>query len=240
MEPVIEFVRIGSMIAFLSLAAYFDIFNRKNVPVVIPYAMIAFGLILNLATLDFGSLISSATVALLILTVGYIVYRTGQIGGADVLIFTGIALLMPSTPTPFYPVSQAAGVLEYPFVFSVFIVSGFIALIGLAVQYIPPIIRAFISGRTKITARQALPAILISVAYLGAVFFLTQMCVTFPSQRCVISPIQGILISALALLAGFLMLFKDEISLQMVEWVSYSKIDEEDVIALSMLKPALG
>ncbi|MDD5317679.1 MAG: hypothetical protein PHF51_02995 [Candidatus ainarchaeum sp.] len=238
MELMLGAVRIASLLAFVSLATYFDLFNKKNVPVFIPYAMIASGIVLNVATLDFGALVSASIVALLIAAVGYVVYRTGQIGGADVLVFTGIALLMPAPPSPLIPAGTGMA-FNYPFVFSVFVVSGFVALIGLSLSYAYPILRGVSSGRVKVSLAQAAPAILLSGTYLATVFVLTQMCAVFPGNRCVVSTPQGAVISLLALLAGFLMLFKDEISSRMVEWVPYSRIDEEDIVALDLLKPSL-
>jgi preflagellin peptidase FlaK len=226
-----EALRIASLLAFLAISSYFDIFNRKNVPVGIPYAMIALGIILNLATMDFGVIVSSATVALLIVTVGYVIYRTGQIGGADVLIFTGIALLVPSQPAALLPLEPASHFFLYPFVFSAFLISGFLALIGLSFQYVPAVSSSLLRGETKIELKNALLAVLVSGTYIAVVFLLVQ------AQR--IAPVQALFISALALLAGFLTLFKDKITLAMIEWVPLGEIDEEDVIALNLLKPSL-
>lgn len=229
MEP--EAIRIAFLFAFLTVAAYFDVFNRKNVPVAIPYAMIALGILLNLYSLDFSELVSSATVSLLIITVGYIIYRAGQIGGADVLIFTGIALLMPMQPVSLYPLVPVAKAFTYPFVFSVFLVSGFIALIALAFKYVPFVLRGLAAGKVRIHPLKAIPAILVCGAYIASVYVLAMLGI--------ITGVQGAFISALAILAGFLTLFKDEISAAMVEWVGISEIDDEDVIAIHLLKPAL-
>ena len=135
----IELLRIAATIAFLAAATYYDLFNRKNVPVTIPYAMIALGLLFNLASLDLNLILSSCATALAVFAMGYLVYRAGQIGGADVLVFAGIALLLPSAPPPLYPQIASPPFFPYPFIVPVFLASGFLAIVGLSAKYIPKV-----------------------------------------------------------------------------------------------------
>ena len=226
----LEIIRVSATVGFLTAASYYDLFNKKNVPVAIPYAMIAAGFLLNLLTLSQGAIISSSAITLAVFGIGYLIYRIGQIGGADVLVFAGIALLLPEIPASILP-QLAIPLFTYPFVVSVFLVSGFLAIIGLSAKYIPAVISALLKGKIKIRAQSALASILIVGSYLVVVY-------VFASAG-ILSPTQSALLLFLVLLAGFLTTFKEFISSTMVQWVPLKQIDDEDVIALHYLDPKL-
>ena len=227
-----ELARAAAMVLFLAAASYFDLFNKKNVPVAIPYAMVAVGFILNLLSFDANLILTSSAAALAVFAIGYLVYRTGQIGGADVLIFAGIALLLPESPAALLP--QAATIsplFSYPFIVPVFLISGFLAIIGLSLKYVPKVASGLAQGKVAIRPQSALTSAIIVISYLAVIYFF--------SQAGIIVPAQSALLLLLVLLAGFLTAFKDYISSTMVEWVPLGGIDEEDVIALHSLDPML-
>jgi len=226
-----EMLRIAAALSFLGVATYYDLFNRKNVPVVIPYSMMLFGLILNLASLDINLILSSCGVALVVLAIGYPIYKVGQIGGADVLILAGIALLLPDAPPALLPQAPAQPFFSYPFILPVFIVSGFLAVLGFSAEYIPRTLSSALRGGVEVKAQSVLSSALIVVAYITVVYLFL--------QAGILSAAQSAFLLILVLLAGFLTLFKDHISSTMVEWVPLKEIDEEDVIALHMLDPKI-
>jgi len=227
-----ELLRIIATLSFLTAATYYDLFNKKNVPVFIPYAMISIGLLLNIFTLNLNFILSSSAVALAVLAIGYLVYRTGQLGGADVLIFAGISLLLPNAPSlSIFQASAQQPLFTYPFILSVFLVSGFLAVIGLSAKYVPKVACALLRGNVEIKAQSALSSVLIVASYLAVIYFF--------SEAGILSTAQSVFLLLLVLLAGFLTLFKDYISSSMVEWVPLGSIDEEDVIALHLLDEKL-
>lgn len=224
-----EMLRIAVAVAGLLVATYYDLFNRRNVPVNITYFMIGAGFLLNLATMDLSLIIFSSLIALIVLGLGYLIYRTGQIGGADVLIFASIALLFPSIPESLLkPPSQPF--FEFPFVASVFIISGLLSIFGIAAIYIPRVLKDLARGKVKITATSAFSAFAMLVSFLAVIYALGPY-LPFQSGQA--------LLALVMLLAVFLILFKDHISSSMIEWVPFSKIDDEDVIALELLDKKL-
>lgn len=143
-----EQIRILVMVVGLLAATWYDVFNRRNVPVYITYAMIGAGLLLNILSLDLQFIVFSSAVALLVFALGYIVYRTGQIGGADILVFAGLALLMPNSFTPLFP-PPVPPLLPYPFIVSVFILSGVLAIFGVSLIHAPAIAADFLNNRPR-------------------------------------------------------------------------------------------
>jgi len=86
----IEFLRIAVILLGCAIAAYTD-FKTGLIPDKITYAMIGLGLILN--ALQFDLILFSVGIAIFVF--GYVAYRLGKVGGGDVKLLTGIALLLP-------------------------------------------------------------------------------------------------------------------------------------------------
>lgn len=222
-------VRIAVAIGGLAAASYFDLFNNKNVPVMIPYAMMGMGLLLNLLSFNADFIIYSIAVAGTVFLLGYFIYRAGQIGGADILLFAAIALLLPLQPAPLLRVVQLTGpYLNYPPVLSVFLISGLLSICSLAIYYLPKIILMGMKGKLKKPKNaEVVSASLLALAYFIAFYFLG----SFYS----LTPVQGALIFTVLALAFFLILFRSAISRLMVKWVPVRAIDEEDVLAADEL-----
>ena len=219
------FLRESLLVAFLLICSYYDIFNKKNIPLWVTIGMVAAGVLLNLATLDTNFILYSSMIAIIILAIGYAIYKTGQIGGADVFAFMGIALLIPSSaPNP-----AAIQLLQYPFVFSVFLVSGFLAMLGICAKYIPRIAILFAKGKIKPGLWDALAS--------GILVVVSAPLILNMFERGILSLTQATGLSLLIALTAFLSLFKSQISDSMIEWVKLKEIDEEDVIALKLLDP---
>ncbi len=226
-----EAIRIGISLACLLLATYYDLFNRRNVPVQLTYLMLAAGFLLNLATLDFNGIIYPAAAALAILAVGYLAYRTGQIGGADILIFAALALLLPEAPKSLLSLSSAKLPLSYPFIISIFVLSGLFSIIGISLTYLPRVFAAVRKGKVKVSGSSAFSSAAILFCY-ALVLYMLNTAFGLPAP-------QMVAVAALVLLTALLILFKDGISESMIEWIPFSRIDNEDVIALDKLDPKL-
>jgi len=231
----LELVRILLAVGGLAAASYFDLFNNKNVPVILTYALIVLGFLLNLASFDFDLIVYSSGVALAILLLGYLIYKAGQIGGADILLFAGIALLLPEFPAPLVPVlsNASSGVfVAYPPVVSVFLVSGILSICSLSAYYVPVILkRAWKKKKLPLTHEDTLSAVMLAGAYL-IVFYLM-------SPIYVFRPIQAAVVFTVLFLATLLLLFKTHISSLMVKRVKVKEIDEEDVLAIERISPRI-
>jgi len=149
MTAEIELGRILLAVAGTALAAYQDA-RTSFIDEKLTYFMIAAGIIASLATMDVGIITYALGGGLLIFGIGYALYRAGQVGGGDVLLFTGIFLLIPLRPTEFATpllgaafttmrVSQVelfqALLAAIPFFLSVFTATGFFSLFGSALFY---------------------------------------------------------------------------------------------------------
>ena len=225
-----ETVRIGLALAGLLLASYYDLFNRRNVPNWLTYSMLALGFLLNVGTLDFQLVLWSSATALVVFAVGYLFYRAGQLGGADVLIFAALALLLPEAPTPLLP-SGGEPLFTYPFILSIFVLSGAFSIVGVSLRSVPAVLDALASGKARLDPASAVLALSILFSYAVALNFLNQ---TFGLPLA-----QTLLLASLALLTSFLVLFREQITDSMVDWVPLREIEEEDVLAVDKLDKEL-
>jgi len=79
-------------IIFMLIFSYYDIFNKRVIPDWISYSFMIISFI-GFMIMPF-EIIKLGT-AILVFILGYIIYRMGYIGGADVFAITGIILLFP-------------------------------------------------------------------------------------------------------------------------------------------------
>ena len=144
-----ELLRIAAALAGTGLAAWED--GRTSfIDDRITFSMIGLGFLLNLwAWLGMGDwnfFVASCLPAALVLAVGYLLYRYGQLGGGDVLLFAGIQLLLPFYPfEALAPVQAALGTglpefaaevsANWPLLLSVFVASSALAMVGSGAQY---------------------------------------------------------------------------------------------------------
>ncbi|NYZ76486.1 prepilin peptidase [Candidatus Micrarchaeota archaeon] len=228
-----EFALLRFAICFVGCAAatYYDLFNRRNVPSWVTYSLVAIGALFTLASLNANVIVSSGVVALVIFVFGYILYRTGQIGGADVLVFISIALLLPEAPQSM--LLQAKSQLDLPFVVSVFVLSGVLAIFGIFLNYIPLIILDFLRGeKVRIDAAQVALAAFTLVFYAAFLYYMNGM-VELPQTQLAI-------FAAVIVCATSLFALKDHISEKyMIRMVGVNEIDEEDVLAIEKMDPKL-
>lgn len=73
--------------------SYYDIFNNRIVPEWVSYSFIIASLITFFVLLPFE--IIKIGISVLVFIIGYIIYRIGYLGGADVFVITGLCLLLP-------------------------------------------------------------------------------------------------------------------------------------------------
>jgi len=217
-----EFARVAIAVVGCAAGAYYDLRNNRNIPNVLLYAMLALGVIFNLAFWEQGSLLAFG-VAVAIFVCGYALYKAGQLGGADVYILGAIALLLPVQPTVFANVEPA----PYPYVFSVIAASGITFMVYMLAFYGARAVREARKEKMKVDAKTALGAVAVAIAY---AFF-----VYVGGKNGVFGPAYFALVGFVVFVSLFFLIFKNRIARMMVEEVPFSRIEEEDVIALEYM-----
>lgn len=222
----LELLRVAVAIAGCAVAAFFDVFNKRNIPNTLTYAFVAAGVLVNLWQIDFVVFASTLAVAMVVGVLGYLFYRSGQIGGADVLVFVAIALLLPGHPKALLGSWQAPALFELPFVVSVFVSSGFLFIIAIAVAFVPRAVRAVMEKKSGVKTTHAVYAAVVLAAYAALVYVANGMG---------FSPAYFVLVGVLVFCSAFIMLFRELIVGSMVENVSLREIEEEDVLAVEKM-----
>jgi Flp pilus assembly protein protease CpaA len=124
----------ASLVAITLVYAIFDIFNKRNVPTVFAYATLVVGVIFTLSTLNIMVIAESSVIAAVIFGLGYMLFKAGQLGAADVVELAAISMMLPIMQTPLLANTYQYGI---PFIVSVFIATGIAALVMIPLYYIP-------------------------------------------------------------------------------------------------------
>ncbi len=218
------YLRLGSIIAIALIYMIFDVFNKRNIPTVFVYATLAYGIAMTILYLDTYTILFSAGVAIAILAVGYVVYKIGQLGAADIIEIAAISLILPIQNIIQL---QAQLFQSMPFVLSVVIDSGIVALVMVPFYYIP---RSYsILGRdflSKVDRRDIRRSLTAFAAY--SVFFLFLIYYGISTV--------GFLIMVIAIVCvAVITLFERPMTLSMISYQKPDKIDQEDIIAVNLM-----
>ncbi len=226
----IYLIRIYSLVAIALAYLLFDVFNNRNVPSYFVYATLAYGALLTLLYFNIYLIGFSALIAIAVLALGYLVYKIGQLGAADVVELAALSLMLPLQGVP-YLVNIPQ--LNLPFAISLIINSGIAALVIVPIYYIP---RAFAMrgklSRTEfmdhaITKKVIFKAVTVTVAYLALL-----LLVVFEFGA---DALGAALIIILLLGSVSVILFEDSITSLMVERVSVEGFEPGDIIAMNMM-----
>lgn len=214
-----ETIRLILAFAGVLVVAYYDLFNRKNVPNRILYGFLGLAAVTNIAAYlfqpDFDILIFTFGTALFISAIGYVFYRMGQIGGADVITMAAMVLLVPFVP------SFAGLSFNLPFIIPTMIYAGLLFTIYATIKF-----------ATKITVQGGSPNLLYLILIIPFIFFI-YVYVNSP----VFSPIYLGIVSVLLLATIFFMVYKQDISLMLAEELPLDRIEAEDVVAIELIDP---
>lgn len=208
-----EAIRI--VLAFLGtgVAAYYDVFNKKNIPDQMLYAFLALAFIVNLVFYDATLFAFSLGVTVFLSAIGYLFYRVGQLGGADLFVLAAIMLLLPIHP------SYAGLPFNLPFIFSVFIFSGI--LFALYVLFY------FGFKLTQVESKPKLLYALVLIPYaLFAWFFINSF---------LFSPVFFAFVTISIFATVFFMMFRDSLNQLLAEELPVSQLEPEDVLALEIM-----
>ncbi len=219
-------LRIVSVVAIALVYMLFDVLNKRNVPSLFAYATLAYGILLTILYLDATTILVSTGIALVVLGVGYLIYRIGQLGAADVIEFAALSLIMPIQLTPL--IASGVNQFQLPFMLSLLLNTGIVALILVPIYYLPKAMQSLKKPLTSFIDRQGLiKAGILTVAYLAFIVF----AVRFTGMGLV-----GIAVLLLLLICSCaVMLFSIPITETMIKYVSPNEFDEGDIIAFNLM-----
>ncbi len=216
---MLEILRILIALLGTSLTAYYDIYNKKNVPDVVLFGFLAIALMVNLV--DPTYFMKHIVVAGLITAIFYLMYRIGQLGGADVIVLAAIYSALPV-----FPLSED---VMFPSILVIVSIATVLASLWILFKHLPGLLRRTFKGKIKFNLYQMIQVVLLVFALATMIYLFT----TFPY----ISSLVMALILLLFLEAILFILYKDEISKSMIVWTK--KVEPEDVIAIELVKPEL-
>ncbi|HVC58554.1 MAG TPA: prepilin peptidase [Candidatus Acidoferrales bacterium] len=220
------YLRIASLIIIATVYMLFDVFNKRNVPTVFAYATLAYGLALTLLYQTPSLIYESVGIALVVIGVGYVVYKIGQIGAADIIEFAAISLMLPLQPVPF--LAGMPSQFGLPTIISVFVCTGMVALVTVPLYYLPKARRMTKKPLLSFVSRQAvLKSALITSAYLLFIIFM------FVELRIMLAGVAILLI--MLIFSTLMIIFEKPITDSMVEYVDYRKFDEGDIVAFNLM-----
>lgn len=219
-------VRIASVLAIALAYMAFDLLNKRNVPTKFVYGTIAYGALLTLLYMNYETIGFSLGIAGVVFGLGYLVYKAGQIGLGDVAEFTAISMMLPFQGMPFLVAEAQYGL---PFILSVVIASGIAALIMVPLFYIPMARRKL--GSARIEGRGSIA----KAAAIGGAYIVFMGFLAFEGMASV----YGLaVLGALAFGCVLVTAFEGLITGSMVKWLPASRLEPEDMLAMSMLPKA--
>jgi Flp pilus assembly protein protease CpaA len=216
-----ELIRVLIALAGTAIGTYYDLFNKKNVPEKFLYLFVAVAFLINI--FDPNILIYSAVIGIIVFVAFYILYKLGQVGGADGYIMTAIALALPVQPKIFLIFE---GINLLPFIFNVFVISGLSFIFYVLIKSIPIVLKNF-----KLNKQNLIGVLLIAGIYLFFLFLLinSQAIIFFDIGRYII------FITFLMLFLMYYTLFKETINESMIEFVEPKKVEIEDILAIEKM-----
>ncbi|MFA6035882.1 MAG: A24 family peptidase [Candidatus Micrarchaeia archaeon] len=227
----LELARLGVALAGTLAATYYDLTHNRTVPDWLTFGLVGIGIICAAITFNAASAPAVIIPVIFVFGIGYPLYRMGQIGGADVLLYGAIALLVPYAPQGLLEGAGPEPIVQLPFILSIFLASGVLFGIVTFARYAPAALKALMKGKVKLGREQALYSVAmlaagVAVSYLGMQGGAPAMFIAMVVFSVVVSV--------------FFYVFKEFIARSfLVENVTIAQIDEEDVLAVEEMKPAL-
>jgi hypothetical protein len=151
----------------------------------------------------------------------YLLYRTGQVGGADVIVIAAIYSALPV-----FPLNEEQFV---PSSLMVLAIGTVLASIYMIAKYIPSMWKKTVKGEIKFNIWQIIQVIILLFSFILLVY----IYYIFP-----IAPLWILIVSGILFFESiFFIIYKDEISKQMIVWKR--RIEPEDVIVVELIDKKL-
>ncbi|MEM0154511.1 MAG: hypothetical protein QW814_01600 [Methanothrix sp.] len=216
-------------IVFFSVFAFaymmFDIFNNRNVPSYFAYATLAVGAVFTLLYLNLTLIFYSALIAVATLGFGYVVYRIGQLGAADVIELAALSLIIPflSKPLIFGTVQP-----YMPMALSIVINSGIAALIVVPLYYIPKALATKQRNyKHNTSATYFRMALIVTIYCFFGIFLIFALHASYAAI--------GILL-VIAAGSALVIAYEGRMMAYMSQYVTYKKMEAGDIIATGMME----
>ncbi|MFA5105734.1 MAG: prepilin peptidase [Candidatus Micrarchaeia archaeon] len=228
-EPM-NYTAAAIAVIFSAACSYYDLFNRRNIPEKLLWAFLVAAVGASFILNGTDALANGAMQAAIIAVIGYLSYRAGQMGLADVFVLASIAILIPAVNLS-ADWGYAAVTFSVPAVLLVFFASVISFSYIMAAYYFAKIALGYGArrghaagikqGKKTVFALGAIGifalAYLFCAALLGIGAYRSAVAATFPA------------------LMFFFALFMPEIKESMVEQVAVGKLELEDVIAVEKM-----
>jgi len=209
-----ELIRLVLAFAGVAVATYFDLFNNKNIPNHFLYGFLAVAFIANLFFFQEDLFIFSILVAVFLSAIGYVFYRLGQIGGADLFVLASVMLLLPVTP------SFVEMPITMPFVFPVLIFGGVLFAAYVMINFGIKLFKKPEKHPKWLFLLLAVPYIVFSYIYVTSILF---------------SPLYFIILTVLFIAIIFFLVYRDDLMSLLAERMRVDQLEEEDVLALELM-----
>ena len=219
--------RMALALIFTAAAAYFDLFNKKWVPNALVYAFAALAVLVNFIYYDPLLTWQALAIGAVVFGACYLLYKVGQLGGADAYVIASIAATVPYLPSSLLNPAQSA---PYPFILSVLAPTGVAFILHMVLRFVPYVAKQVAAGKIKFTASKVAGPIGLAAAFLVFVYAIISLPFPFP-------PVYIGMLIFLAVGLIFFTLFKSEIKDSMIEQVKVGRLQEEDVLALEKMDP---
>lgn len=213
------FFEIRAAIAIIAslIGAYTD-FKTGLIYDKITYPLIVLGILFNAweifsIGITINNFILFFAPALIVFAIGYLFYFTGKLGGGDVKIFSGLALILPTINGEI-------------FIVNVLLFSVLIGTTCISLYYLIQYARKGID--LKENSKSIQKALLFAILLIGYFFFLSQFGLKTLTLVVLIVPL------FLALI--FLALEKGIRKSFFLKWISLNEIEEDEIIAEELLE----
>ncbi len=236
-----EVVRVLVALVGTGLAAYQD-YKTSFIDDKILFSMLGIGAVLTLLSLDQTLILYTFAVAAFVFLFGYLLYRQGQLGMGDVLLFVALQLLLPFHPALFsdyvtsaFPL-QALGALaalnpsfvvtlnalkHALFFLTIFVVSSYAATIASSAYYAKLL---FESGKP------------LKPGWVGLAVALLLLVLGYFLSGIIFSSWAGLLFLLLLLSTAFFLTFRDQLLQEIVmKRITLKELEDEDILALEMM-----
>ena len=212
-----ETARLLLAFAGTAITAYYDIFNNRNVPEKLLYAFLVLAFTTNIAFYSEELFLFAIATAAVIGLFGYVFYRAGQLGGADVLVIVSIMLLLPV-----HPVSSELP-FNFPFIFSAMVFAGSAFAIYIIVFY-----------GLKVLSSESKPRIAYLLLLVPYLIFAYVYYTSFLFQ-----PVYFGFVTLLFTATVFFLVYKEDLNSMLSEKVPVQQLEEEEVLALEQMDPEI-
>lgn len=215
--------RIALILIISLVYAAFDMLNNRNIPNSVAYASVAVGLG-SVVFLQHSLIAFDLLMATVVAAISYLLYRIGQLGAGDGYEFVSIALLLPLQPTAYFTTVPQ---LLLPFILSVFVATGYVAVIVVPIYYLLVKRGGKIDVKPKRDMRTLVNSMVIVLAYVMLEGVLTYIFG--------FSALSLLLVASLAVPSAITIYYSEDITLRMVSEIFPRHLQDGDFIATNLM-----